>query len=121
MIAALRTLAEMPANRRIAVLGQMNELGTESARGHAQVGEAAAREKVDFVITVGEIAAQIAKSAQQHGVEQALTVRSTSEAASLLREIAREGDAVLIKGSRSARMETIVEELEKPAKELAQA
>jgi len=121
MIAALRTLVEMPANRRIAVLGQMNELGAESARGHSQVGEAAAREKVDFVITVGEIAAQIARSAQQHGVEQALTVRSTSEAASLLREIAREGDAVLIKGSRSAGMETIVEELEKPAKELAQA
>jgi hypothetical protein len=56
MVAALETLGQMPG-RRIAVLGQMNELGAESESGHRRVGEAAAREKIDCVITVGGIAA----------------------------------------------------------------
>jgi UDP-N-acetylmuramoyl-tripeptide--D-alanyl-D-alanine ligase len=110
MIAALRTLAEMPG-RHIAVLGQMNELGSESERGHREVGEAVARENIDCVITVGGIAAQITDAATKHGVKQAFNTGSTSEAAALLRAIAREGDTVLVKGSRSVRMETIVEEL----------
>lgn len=110
MLAALRTLAEMPG-RRIAVLGQMNELGGESERGHREVGEAAAREKIDCVITVGAIAAKIAETAARHGVKQTFEAVSTGEAAARLREMAREGDTVLIKGSRSARLETIVEEL----------
>ncbi len=109
MIAALRTLAEMPG-RRIAVLGQMNELGAESDRGHREVGEAAACENIDCVLTVGEIAARIADAASQHGVKQILKAASTQEAAGQLRAIAREGDTILIKGSRSVRMETIIEE-----------
>jgi UDP-N-acetylmuramoyl-tripeptide--D-alanyl-D-alanine ligase len=110
MVAALETLGRMPG-RRIAVLGQMNELGGESERGHRRVGEAAAREKIDCVITVGSIAAGIATAAREHGVMLALTAESTSEAAAILRSMARTGDTVLIKGSRSVKMETIVEEL----------
>ncbi len=110
MVAALETLGQMPG-RRIAVLGQMNELGIESERGHRRVGEAAAREKIDFVITVGGIAAGIAEAAREHGVKYALTPETTAEAAALLRGMARNGDTVLIKGSRSVKMETIVEEL----------
>lgn len=112
VIAALQTLADMPG-RHIAVLGQMNELGAESERGHRRVGEAAARERIDCVVTVGDVAAQIADAAREHGLRQALTAGSTAEAAALVRGVAREGDTVLIKGSRSVRMETIVEELAK--------
>jgi UDP-N-acetylmuramoyl-tripeptide--D-alanyl-D-alanine ligase len=110
MLAALRTLAEMPG-QRIAVLGQMNELGVESERSHREVGEAAAREKIDCVITVGPIAAGIAQAASEHGVKLTLRSEDTAAAAEWLRKIAKAGDTVLIKGSRSVRMETIVEEL----------
>ncbi len=113
MVAALETLGQMPG-RRIAVLGQMNELGVESERGHGRVGEAAAREKIDCVITVGVIASGIASAAREHGVKHALTPESTSEAAALLRSMARHGDTILIKGSRSVKMETILTELARP-------
>jgi UDP-N-acetylmuramoyl-tripeptide--D-alanyl-D-alanine ligase len=110
MVAALETLGQMPG-RRIAVLGQMNELGVESGRGHRRVGEAAAQEKIDCLITVGGIASGIASAAREHGVKFTLTPDTTAEAAAILRSIARNGDTVLIKGSRSVKMETIVEEL----------
>ncbi|HEX4083757.1 MAG TPA: UDP-N-acetylmuramoyl-tripeptide--D-alanyl-D-alanine ligase [Chthoniobacteraceae bacterium] len=113
MVAALETLAQMPG-RRIAVLGQMNELGAESERGHRRVGEAAARGNIDSVITVGPIAAGIAAAAREHGVKHTLTPDTTAEAAAILRSMARNGDTVLIKGSRSVKMETIVEELARP-------
>ncbi len=110
MVAALQTLGQMPG-RRIAVLGQMNELGVESESGHRRVGEAAALEKIDCVITVGGIASGIAAAAREHGVRHAFTPETTAEAAALLRGMARNGDTVLIKGSRSVKMETIIEEL----------
>ena len=113
MVAALETLGRMPG-RRIAVLGQMNELGVESARGHRCVGEVVAREKIDCVITVGNIAAGIASAAREHGVKHALTAETTSEAAAILRSLARDGDTVRIKGSRTVKMETIIEELARP-------
>jgi UDP-N-acetylmuramoyl-tripeptide--D-alanyl-D-alanine ligase len=113
MVAALQTLGQMPG-RRIAVLGQMNELGAESDRGHRRVGEAAAREKIDCVITVGRVAARIAEAARERGVARTLTPDSTAEAAAILRSMARKGDTVLIKGSRSVKMETIIDELARP-------
>jgi UDP-N-acetylmuramoyl-tripeptide--D-alanyl-D-alanine ligase len=110
MVAALETLGQVPG-RRIAVLGQMNELGIESERGHRRVGEAAAREKIDYVITIGAIASGIASAAREHGVRHTLNLDTTAEAAAILRSMVRNGDTVLIKGSRSVKMETIVEEL----------
>jgi UDP-N-acetylmuramoyl-tripeptide--D-alanyl-D-alanine ligase len=110
VIAALRTLATLPAaGRRIAVLGRMGELGAEAERGHRQVGEAAAREGVDFLIGVGEEAKWITESAWRGGVAKATHCASTEEAVKALREVAQPGDVVLVKGSRSAKMERIVE------------
>jgi UDP-N-acetylmuramoyl-tripeptide--D-alanyl-D-alanine ligase len=113
MVAAIETLGQTPG-RRIAVLGQMNELGAESGRGHRRVGEAAAREKIDCVITVGKIASEIGARARELGVKHVFMPMTTSEAAAILRSLARKGDTVLIKGSRSVKMETIVEELARP-------
>jgi UDP-N-acetylmuramoyl-tripeptide--D-alanyl-D-alanine ligase len=112
MAAALTTLKSLPASgRRIAVLGAMGELGTEAERGHRSVGEVAAGEQIDCVISVGPQAGWIADSAERGGVRQVVRASTADEASALLREIAQPGDVVLIKGSRSARMERIVEAL----------
>jgi UDP-N-acetylmuramoyl-tripeptide--D-alanyl-D-alanine ligase len=114
VIAALKTLAALPAARRIAVLGRMNELGVEFERGHRLVGETAGREGMNCVIAVGEGAAFISDSARKSGVADTMHADSIEEAARLLRGLAREGDAVLVKGSRSLKMERIVEAMAKP-------
>jgi UDP-N-acetylmuramoyl-tripeptide--D-alanyl-D-alanine ligase len=110
MKAALHTLVELDVEgKRIAVLGEMRELGSESEHGHREVGETAAALKVDHLITIGNVAAEIAEAAEQAGLEKSVAVRSTSEAAELLSEIAAPGDLVLIKGSRAARTEEVIE------------
>src|SRR5262245_56487925 len=110
MKAALRTLVELDAEgQRIAVLGEMRELGDESERGHREVGETAAALKIDHLITIGNAAAIIADAAKQAGLENSSTVASTNQAAELLGELAVPGDLVLIKGSRLARTEQVIE------------
>jgi UDP-N-acetylmuramoyl-tripeptide--D-alanyl-D-alanine ligase len=111
MKAALRTLVELETEgRRIAVLGQMGELGAESERGHRAVGEAAAAFRIDQLITVGEIAAGISDAARAAGLENVTNLATTNEAAELLASVVAGGDLVLVKGSRSARMERVLEE-----------
>jgi UDP-N-acetylmuramoyl-tripeptide--D-alanyl-D-alanine ligase len=111
MKAALRTLVELDAEgKRIAVLGEMRELGTESERGHREVGETVATLGVDQLITIGDAAELIAEGARIGGLEKVLSARTTGEAAKLLGEIAEPGDLVLIKGSRAARTEEVFEQ-----------
>jgi UDP-N-acetylmuramoyl-tripeptide--D-alanyl-D-alanine ligase len=115
MTAALRTLVELDADgQRIAVLGEMRELGDESERGHREVGETAAALKVDHLIAIGNVAATIAEAAKRAGLENSSTVASTAEAAELLAELAAPGDLVLIKGSRLARTEEVIEAFRNP-------
>ena len=84
--AALRTLAEMPAaGRRIAVLGRMAELGTESEAGHRSVGKAVAEFGIDCLIDVGEGPALIAEEAERGGVAQVLRIANTHDAIAALR------------------------------------
>src|SRR5213595_2077929 len=71
MKAALRTLAELDTDgKRIAVLGEMRELGDESERGHLEVGETAAALRVDHLIAIGTVAAAIARAAERSGLEK---------------------------------------------------
>lgn len=113
--AALRTLAQMPAaGRRVAVLGRMGELGTEAENGHRQVGEVAAQEKIDCVYGVGDEARWITEAAEQGGVARVQLFHEVADAAQALRAFAQAGDVVLVKGSRSARMERIVEAFQEP-------
>src|SRR5215467_11821199 len=110
MKAALRTLVELDTEgKRIAVLGEMRELGTESERGHREVGETAAALGVNQLITIGDTAELIAEGARTAGLDKVSSARSTAEAAKLLGEIAQPGDLVLIKGSRAARTEQVIE------------
>jgi UDP-N-acetylmuramoyl-tripeptide--D-alanyl-D-alanine ligase len=114
MRAALATLAELETDgRRIAVLGEMAELGAESERGHREVGEAAASLKIDELIAIGKTASVIADAAQKAGLEKSRTVGSTDEAAEILAEETSPNDLVLIKGSRAARTERVLEEFAK--------
>lgn len=112
MIAALQTLGGLPVNgRRIAVLGRMNELGEHAESGHQQVGKAAAT--MDLVIGVGDGGAWITEAAGQAGTA-VRQVDSTEGAAALLRDYVKAGDMVLVKGSRSVRMENVIEEFARP-------
>src|SRR6476660_8215093 len=110
MKAALRTLAELPAERkRIAIFGEMRELGSESERGHREVGEIAATLKIDQLIAIGSMAAAIAHGDKDAGLKNTAIVESTAEAAQLLGEMAAPGDLALVKGSRLARTERVIE------------
>jgi UDP-N-acetylmuramoyl-tripeptide--D-alanyl-D-alanine ligase len=113
-IAGLATLMALPGpGRRLAVLGRMAELGQEAERGHRQVGAAAARAGLAALITVGDEAHWIAESAQAAGFAATTHAANLEEAVAALRAQARAGDLVLVKGSRSARMERLIEAWEK--------
>lgn len=109
-MAALNLLADLPApnGRRIAVLGDMLELGSYEEEGHRKVGVRAA-DVVDVLITVGMRARLIADEAVAAGIARAKVLAlDTAEAALVeLRSIMGPGDVVLVKGSRAARMDEI--------------
>jgi len=120
MKAALQTLVELDADgKRIAVLAEMRELGKETQSGHEEVGQAAASFGIDHLIGIGEMGAVIARAAEKAGLEKSVAVGSTSEAAHLLAEITEPGDLVLIKGSRLARTEDVIEAFAKQSSERA--
>jgi len=93
------------------VLGKMGELGSHAEAGYRRVGQAAAK-AVDVLIVVGAETAPILQAAQADGLQKAHAAADTDEAAALLRQIAREGDLVLVKGSRTARMERVIQHFE---------
>ncbi|MER6978150.1 glutamate ligase domain-containing protein [Streptomyces carpinensis] len=89
-----------PLARRIAVLGEMLELGDEAARAHWELGQTAGELGIDIVIAVGDaMAKQVALGAADAGVEAAI-VRDNETATALLDKLLQPGDVVLIKGSR---------------------
>lgn len=109
MVAALEFLRELDAGgRKIAVLGRMGELGGHAAEGYTKVGRTAAS-ALDFLVTVGPETAGLASAARDSGLENVHAAESPEDAAGMLREIAAPGDLVLVKGSRSARMEGVLE------------
>jgi len=110
MDAALHALRGLPGGgRRIAVLGRMGELGSYAEEGYRRVGRTAA-ESADFLIVVGEETEALADAAEAAGAREVRRTADTREAADALRKMAVPGDAVLIKGSRSARMERVLED-----------
>ncbi len=110
MEAALKTLAALPASgRRIAVLGRMGELGAYAGTGYERVGRTAAQ-TAQTLVAVGPETAPLHDAARSAGLTDLYETPNPHEAAHLLRGIAREGDVVLVKGSRSARMEQVIGE-----------
>jgi UDP-N-acetylmuramoyl-tripeptide--D-alanyl-D-alanine ligase len=105
MRAALDHLADSPAERRIAVLGTMAELGPDGERYHLEIGAHAAERGIDVLITVGEAALPYASTFDG----PRYPVATPEEAGALLAEVARPGDCVLVKGSRSVGLERVLE------------
>ena len=113
---ALQTLATMPG-RHVAVLGEMLELGEFSAHYHADCGTTAGRAGIETVIAVGGPSARaLADAATASGVKDVHYVADSTEGAVLARSLVREGDAVLVKGSRGIRMEAVVQALTEEAR-----
>ncbi len=112
-LAALNLLDEIEG-RKIAVLGDMLELGQYEQRGHEIVGFRAA-EVADQIITIGNRARTIAEAAFKTGFssEMITQVENSSEAIEILKESLTEEDVVLIKGSRGMHMDIILPNLEK--------
>ena len=112
MRAALAVLRMTPCTRRLAVLGDMKELGANTVALHRGVGKAAYESGVDVLITVGELGAEIARGALEAGM-QADAVRVTGgkedyeDTAAYLTSLLRDGDCILFKASRSMALETI--------------
>ncbi len=107
-LAALDLLGDLPG-RKLAVLGDMLELGAAEDEGHRAVGRRAA-EVSDWLITVGPRARLTAKAAREAGMHAAcvLACADTDEASRIVRPLLGPGDYVLIKGSRGMEMERIV-------------
>lgn len=111
---ALRVLADLKCSgKRIAVLGNMNELGDYAKSEHERVGRLVAELKLDFLVAVGDLAKGIAEGAVAAGFDpKALRVFDTNLAASaFLNTIIGAEDVVLVKGSHSTHLEEIIKAL----------
>jgi len=110
MAHALLAFAQVPASRRIAVLGSMAELGADAPAQHEATGAAAARAGVDALYCGGAFAQALADGARKAGMDarRVEVFASNADVATLLRERLGDGDAVLLKGSRVQKMEEIL-------------
>lgn len=117
MRAAIETLAEITgASKRVAVLGDMAELGSLTELAHFRIGEEVARLPIDLLVTVGERAKRIADGARAEGMpdEMIRPCVTTDEASEVLDDILEAGDVVLVKGSRVMGLERVVEGIVDP-------
>lgn len=119
MRTALDTLKQVPGKRKIAVLGDMLEIGTYTEQVHRAVGDQAAA-FVDVLVTVGARAKFIADEAMTRGVEknarrllarQVMSFDDPTAAGRALDPLIQAGDVILVKGSQAMRMEKTVEEI----------
>ncbi len=113
LAAALKTLASFQNGRRIAVLGDMLELGTQSESAHMQVARWIREYHVDVAVLVGQHMLLAHEALIQDGfaAKQCLWFENPSEAAKSCKGITASGDVILVKGSQGMRMEKITEAL----------
>jgi UDP-N-acetylmuramoyl-tripeptide--D-alanyl-D-alanine ligase len=108
MRAALQTLAEYPVQgKRIALLGDMFELGSIAQEAHREIGCLAAACKVDVLLTVGQAMELAHREAAAQGV-QAVHCANKEQALHSLLQCVRSGDAVLVKASHGMALETVL-------------
>ena len=110
---AVDTLVTLTGGRKRAVLGGMLELGAWAEKEHEKIGTYLADKKVDILIALGDEARFMAKAAKAAGMNEVYTVTTHAEAAAVLRRIMRQGDTVLLKGSRGFAMEKILPYIER--------
>jgi UDP-N-acetylmuramoyl-tripeptide--D-alanyl-D-alanine ligase len=106
--AALETLCELPLQgRRVAVLGDMAELGAQSEPAHAEIGRRAAELKIGQLFTVGKNSAVTARAARAAGLTRVIEFADVEAAVRAVKNFLKPGDVVLLKASRSSRLERI--------------
>lgn len=115
-ISALNVIKKIPISqdkRKIAVLGDMLELGAESVEGHLKVGRHLKKCGIDKLIVVGERALDIAGGARDAGMknDDIFSFANSEEAKKFVQSRIRKGDVILVKGSQGVRMEKIVYEI----------
>lgn len=111
-IAALETLCDLPLQgRRVAVLGDMEELGAHSAAAHAEVGKRAAELGVGQLFAIGKMAPVMAAAARQAGLGRVIEFTDVEAATHAVKNFLKVGDVVLLKASRASRLERLAEAL----------
>lgn len=114
MKASLGILAQLPcAGLRVAVLGNMNELGDEAEKQHRIVGIEAARDGIDVLLCRGRDTGAMAEAARASGVTRVECFETNEEIADYLKKLLGRGDCVLFKASRTMKFEEIIEMLYK--------
>ena len=120
MKAALQTLEEIPASaRRVAVLGDMAELGEGSEEAHFAVGRAAGASRIDHLFVVGRMASVFAQGARLSGFSCITELPTVGDAVQVVPRFICRGDTVLIKASRSTKLEAVGKAVLERATELA--
>ena len=115
MLAALEVLNEFPCKgRRVAVLGDMAELGPYCADAHREVGRRSVEFGVTHLLAIGKSAQFTAEAARAAGMAEVTAVNDVSAAVARLKALLRPGDAVLVKASRSAGLERVSDALGRP-------
>jgi len=112
MLAALQTLQDLPCKgRRVAVLGDMAELGSHSEAAHEEVGRRAAELGVAQLFAIGTMAPVMARGARDAGLNRVFEFADVETAALAVKSFVKDGDVLLVKASRAARLERISESL----------
>ena len=106
--AALKVLSSYDA-RKVAVLGDILEMGDYAKDAHRELGKSVVEEKIDLLITAGENAKYIAEGAKEAGLENVVCFDNTDECESKIKEYLKENDCILIKASRGMHFEKITE------------
>ena len=114
MKSAIEVLTKIKSNSKIAVLGDMLEMGEFADNSHYEIGKICFEKKVDIIVAIGEKARFIAKGALDKGFKKdnIYTIKDNNEASQILDNVLRPNDVVLIKGSRGMKMEEIVQSLQ---------
>jgi UDP-N-acetylmuramoyl-tripeptide--D-alanyl-D-alanine ligase len=111
-IAALETLCGLPLQgRRVAVLGDMAELGAQTEAAHAEVGRKAAELRLDQLFAIGVMAPVMARAAREAGLLRVMEFAEVDGALKAVKGFLKRGDVVLLKASRSSRLERVAEAL----------
>ena len=110
MRAAISTLDDLAGDRgRVAVLGDMLELGPTEEDEHEKLGEVLAAARVDSVIALGDLGPVIARGAREAGLSRIEVTDDPAQAARVLADWTQAGDWVLVKASRGVRLERVVD------------
>jgi UDP-N-acetylmuramoyl-tripeptide--D-alanyl-D-alanine ligase len=112
---ALKDLSVLQAERKIAVLGDMLELGPKGADLHYQAGEQVKKRDWDILVTIGPLSLHMAEGARSSGMrqDQIFSFKDSDEAGEWIDTFLKDGDLVLVKGSRGMKTEKIVEKIKR--------